>query len=221
MRKLLLLLMLLFLSACASGPPDPDLTLPCEHKLAADVVIDQHWLSRDDRWRLRQSALLELRGRKQPLEGFMVVDLKQQQLHLVAMNDMGVVFFELLVTATDQQLRRALPQLEQQRGLAEGIAAGLRRIYLQPQPRRDDQARMGTTSLRFWRPVADGDLVFEFDCSGQLRVTRRTGTDENWRVIYDDYPEGAGRQVPEKIVMYEIDHAVTLTVWQREVTLAP
>lgn len=211
----------LFFGGCAFLPAGTELAEPCERELSVDEVVDQHWLNRDDSWRIRQSALLELRGRKVPLEGFMVLDLAQQQLHLVAMNEMGLVFFELLVTATAEQLIRALPQLQQQRGLTAGIAGSLRRIYLSPRPRSQDQPRMEKTSLNLWRPLADGDLAFVFDCPGNLRETRRKTDHESWRVVYQDYRKVSDREIPGKIIMNNFNHAVTLTLWQREVTLEP
>ncbi|MFO7766669.1 MAG: hypothetical protein R6V33_09575 [Pelovirga sp.] len=211
----------LLLGGCALLPTGPELDEPCEGELSVDEVIDQHWLNRDDSWRMRQSALLELRGRKVPLEGFMMLDLGRQRLHLVAMNEMGLVFFELVVTATDEQLIRALPQLQQQRGLTAGIAGSLRRIYLSPRPRSQDQPRMEKTSLRLWRPLADGDLAFVFDCPGNLRETRQTTDHESWQVVYQDYRRVSGREIPGKVIMNNFHHAVTLTLWQREVTLEP
>lgn len=219
--RIMVVLTLLFVAACAPYPQRLDLREPCPQQLAADAVVAEHWLGAADTWRLRQSALLELRGRKFALEGFMILDLAQQRLHMVAMNDMGVVFFELIVTAEDQELRRALPQLQQQRGLAEGIAASLRRIYLEPQPQTTDPAQMYKTNLRLWRPLADGDLSFVFDCDGRLRETRQSSNTQGWQVVYENYQLIAERAVPEKIVMSDFHNAVTLTLWQREITLDP
>jgi hypothetical protein len=221
MKQVVLLLSILFVSACAPNPQRLVLREICPQDLSAARVIEQHWLNQADTWRLRQSALLELRGRKFPLEGFMILDLGAQRLHMVAMNDMGVVFFELMVTADDQQLRRALPQLRQQPGLAEGIATSLRRIYLKPRPQITDPAQMATTHLSLRRPVADGDLSFVFDCAGRLRETRLNSDTEDWQLIYDSYQRITERAVPEKIVMNNFHQAVTLTLWQREITLEP
>ncbi len=221
MKQVVLLLSILFVSACAPYPQRLVLREFCPQELSAARVIEQHWLNQADTWRLRQSALLELRGRKFPLEGFMILDLGEQRLHMVAMNDMGVVFFELMVTAEDQQLRRVLPQLQQQPGLAEGIAASLRRIYLKPRPQSTDSARMATTHLSLRRPVAAGDLSFVFDCAGQLRETRLNSDTEDWQLIYGSYQRITERAVPEKIVMNNFHQAVTLTLWQREITLEP
>lgn len=218
--RIMVVLALLIVAACAPCPPRQELREPCLQELSAGAVVAGHWLGATDTWRLRQSALLELRGRKLALEGFMILDLGQQRLHMVAMNDMGLVFFELIVTPESQELRRALPQL-QQPGLAEGIASSLRRIYLEPRPQITDSAQMHATSLRLWRPAADGDLSFVFDCNGRLRETRQSSAAQEWQVVYEDYQLIAERDVPEKIVMYDRQQAVTLTLWQREITLEP
>jgi len=219
--RIVLSLVILFSAACAPAPQQLDLNEICLQELSATEVTEWHWLNRADTWRLRQSALLELRGRKFVLEGFMVLDLGMQRLHMVAMNEMGVVFFELIVTPEDQELRRALPQLQQQRGLAEGIAASLRRIYLEPQPRRTDLAQMYKTSLRLRRSLTDGDLSFVFDCNGWLRKIRQRSENQNWQIIYENYQLIADRALPEKILVNDFRHAVTLTLWQREITLEP
>jgi hypothetical protein len=221
MIRILLLLTLLYVAACAPLPQRLDLREPCPQELTAAEVIEQHWLDRNDTWRLRQSALLELRGRKFALEGFMILDLELQRLHMVAMNEMGLVFFELIVTPEDQELGRVLPQLQQQPGLAEGIASSLRRIYLAPRPQTTDLAQMRSTSLRLWRPLADGELSFVFDCGGRLRETRQGSDRQDWQVIYENYQRIADRSVPDKIVMNDFQHAVILTLWQREITLEP
>lgn len=218
--RIMVVLALLFVVACAPYPQRLVLREPCPQELSAGVVVADHWLAAADTWRLRQSALLELRGRKLALEGFMILDLAQQRLHMVAMNDMGLVFFELIVTPEGQELRRALPQL-QQPGLAEGIASSLRRIYLEPRPQTTDSAQMRTTSLRLWRSVATGDLSFVFDCNGRLRKTRQRSATQEWQVVYENYQLIAERGVPEKIVMSDFQQAVTLTLWQREITLEP
>jgi len=167
--RLLLVVAVVFVTACAPSAQRLDLHETCALELSAPAVVQQHWLNQSATWRLRQSALLELRGQKIALEGFMVLDLGAQRLQMVAMNEMGVVFFELIVTPEGQQLRRALPQLQQQRGLAEGIGTSLRRIYLKPQPQTSDPAQMRSTNLRLWRLLADGGLSFVFDCEGRLR----------------------------------------------------
>ncbi|HMB16202.1 MAG TPA: DUF3261 domain-containing protein [Pelovirga sp.] len=221
MRPIISLLMLLLVAACVPSPQSLDLREICSQELSAATVAEQHWLNQADTWRLRQSALLELRGRKFAFEGFMMLDLSEQQLHMVAMNEMGVVFFELIVTPDDQELRRVLPQLQQQRGLAEGIAASLRRIYLKPQPQTTDLAQMQPTRLSLSRPVVDGNLSFVFDCDGRLRAARSRSDTQDWQVIYENYQGITDRPVPEKIVMNNFQQAVTLTVWQREITLEP
>jgi len=219
--RIMVVLALLFGAACAPYPQQLELHEPCPQELSAGAVVADHWLGAADIWRLRHSALLELRGRKLALEGFMILDLVQQRLHMVAMNDMGLVFFELIVTPEGQELRRALPQLQQQSGLAEGIASSLRRIYLEPQPQKTDSAQMDKTRLHLWRPVTAGDLSFVFDCNGRLRETRQSSSAQEWQVVYENYQLIAERGVPEKIVMKDLQQAVTLTLWQREIRLEP
>lgn len=212
---------LLLLAACAPVMPEVQLSDHCSETISTVAAVNNHWLAQEDIWRLRQTALLEIRGRKIPLEGFMLLDLRSQRLHLVAMNEMGIVFFELLVTETEQELQRALAQLQEQPGLAEGIATSLRRIYLQPRPQPGDAYRQQSSYLRAWRFVPGGELNFIFDCSGRLRETRQTTDATRWRVQYQDYRIIEGRELPETIVMNDFQQGVTLTLRQSEVRLAP
>lgn len=218
MRQLLALGVLIFLAGCAATPRWAA-TEPCTEELSGATLVAEHWLQQSDIWRLRQSALLEIRGRKIPLEGFMLLDLRRQEIRLVAMNEMGIVLFELLVTPTREQLLRAVPQLQQQGGLAAGIAESLRRIYLVPRPQTGDYQQQRSTDLRLWRVIADQEINFIFDCAGQLRQTLNRSPSSHWQVLYQNYRGVDGRLLPEKIEMNDFQQGVSLILWQREVTV--
>lgn len=213
-----LLLATLALTGCAVPATRLQLTESCNESMSSAQVTADHWLAVPDVWRLRQSTLIEIRGRKIPLEGFMLLDLAQQQIRLVAMNEMGIVLFELLVTATSEELLRAVPQLQQQRGLAQGIADSLRRIYLLPRPHSTDYYQQRDTSLRLWRSTADEQIDFIYDCPGRLRMAAMSSDVSSWQVLYQDYRQVEGRQLPEQIVMNDYQHGVSLTIRQQEAT---
>jgi len=209
--------LLLILSACA--PVAPDLVLPegCPARSSAQELLAGHWLLRPAVWRLRQSALLEIGSRKIPLEGFLRLDLERREARLLAMNELGVVLFDLQVADDGQQLLRAVPQLQQQPALAQGVAQSLRQIFFRPQPQEDDLLEEHGNSQRLWRPLPGGSFGFLFDCRGDLRETRLKAESGDWRVVYDLYRPFDGARLPGEIVLNDFRHRVKLSLWLREV----
>jgi hypothetical protein len=216
MRSLILSL-ILFITACA--PTSPPLILPenCRAELAAEQLVARHWLAQSGIWRLRQGALLEIGPKKLPLEGFLRLDLKRQEARLLAMNELGVVLFDLQVTADGEQLHRAIPQLQQVEGLAQGVAKSLRQVFLLPQPEATDRLENFGNSQKLWRSVAGGKLQFVFDCDGNLRETRLKAGQDDWRVVYDQYRPFGEFYIPMQMVMNDYRRGVKLSLWLREV----
>jgi hypothetical protein len=180
-------------------------------------LLKGHWLLQPGVWRLRQAALLELGGRKLPLEGLLHFDTVRREARLVAMNEMGLVLFDLELDAQGQQLHRALPQLQQQAGFAIGVAASLRRIFLQPRPLASDHLQPRESTQRLWRPLPGGSLDFNFSCAGDLLETRQVADSGDWRLRYSDYQALAGRRIPQQIVFNDYQYGVKLSLWLREV----
>ena len=221
MLRNILLLACLTLTACVPSTPPLQLAENCRAELTAEQLVARHWLSRSGIWRLRQGALLEIGSKKMPLEGFLRLDLQQQEARLLAMNAMGVVLFDLQVTAEAEQLHSAIPQLQQVQGLAQGVAKSLRQIFLLPQPEEQDQLENRGNSQRLWRPQPGGSLGFIFDCQGDLRETRQLAATDDWRVVYDQYQAFDEFYLPMQIVMNDYRRNVKLSLWIREVKQEP
>lgn len=209
----------LFLILCACVPTSPPLTLPenCRADFKAEQLVGRHWLTQAGIWRLRQSVLLEIGLRKIPMEGFLRLDLNRQEARLLAMNEMGVVLFDLTVTADDEQLHRAIPQLQQRQGLAQGVAKSLRQIFLIPQPGILDQLENHKNSQRLTRSEGTNKLEFTFDCQGDLRETRLIGEQDDWRIVYSQYQPFGVDSLPMQIVLNDYKQSVKLSLWIREV----
>jgi hypothetical protein len=173
-------------------------------------------LQQDGIWRLRQSALLELGSKKVPLEGFLRLNLQTREARLVAMNEMGLVLFDLQVTEQEEQLHQAVPQLQRVKGFAKGVAKSLRQIFLLPRPMPGDKLQNRGNSQRLWRLQPDGSLGFIYDCQGDLRESRMVSLEENWRVGYNNYRNFSGERLPEQIVLNDYQHALKLTLWIHE-----
>ena len=218
MVRVIVLCIFLALSACVSAKPPLQLPENCRAEFVPSQLVASHWLLQPTIWRMRQSALLEIGRKKIPMEGFLRLDLKRQEAHLLAMNEMGIVLFDLQITADGQQLQRVLPQLQQVNGLAQGVAQSLRQIFLAPQPRATDQLENRGNSLRLWRTLPEGSLGFVFDCLGDLRESRQLAETGNWRVAYNQYQSFGMSRVPEQIIMNDYLHSVKLSLWLHEVT---
>lgn len=209
-------LLLLSLAACAPGTPPQQLPDNCQAEASSVQLVTANWLNHQQIWRLRQVTLLEVGGQKFPLEGFLRLDLIRGEAHLVAMNEVGLVLFDLLVTRTEQHLQRAVPQLRQIHGFAAGVAQSLRQIFMHPLPRADDQLENRGNSQQLRRMLADGTLDFRYDCRGDLRTVRLQTKDDDWRVAYDHYRQFDGSRVPEQIIMNDYQQRLKLSLWIRE-----
>ncbi len=211
------LLLLAVLIGCVPTTPPQQLPQNCSADATVEQLLDESWLNRGEVWRLRQLTLLEVGPKKIPLEGFLRLDTARGEARLVAMNEMGVVLFDLSVTKDGQQLERAIPQLQQVKGLAAGIARSLRQIFLQPHPLKTDALEKLDHIQRLRRGVPGGSLHFTFDCDKKLRIARFSGDSGDWRVAYDNYQWCSGCSVPQKIVMNDYRHGVKLALWIQKV----
>lgn len=208
--------------ACAPRVPLLQLETDCRATQTQSELLAGHWLGQGGIWRLRQGALFELGSKKIALEGFVRLDLLRQQARLVALNEMGLVLFDLEVTKEDQQLKRALPQLRQYPGFERGVALSLRRIFLDPQPQAEDRFENQGNSQRLQRTGSDGgQLSFLFDCNGDLRQTRQQSEQDDWQVVYDQYLVVGAARVPQQIVLLDRRYGIKLSLWLQEAKEEP
>ena len=221
MLRFFFLLVLLGLVSCAPTTPPQQLPDNCQADAVPAQLLAANWLQQSGTWRLRQVTLLEIGSKKIPLEGFLRLDLARGEARLVAMNEIGLVLFDLLVTEKGQHLQRAIPQLKKRKGFASGVAQSLRYIFLQPQPQVGDRLENRGNTQRLWRVLPGGSLGFVYDCRGDLRTTRFEANSGNWRVAYDDYRQFGESRLPEQISMNDYRHGVKLSLWIREVKQEP
>lgn len=203
------LLVFFLLVACA--PPRP---LPPE---AAARVLADSWATDDQVWRLRQTALFEMRGAKVPLSGLLRLDNGRRQARLIGLNDLGVKLFDISVTPEGEEVHYLFPELTRFPGAGEAIAASLRRIYLTPQPLPSDQVTAAGEGWRLQRQTAAGSIEFHFDRERHLRQKRTRGEGEDWRVRYADYRLAAGRELPGLAALDDFQGGYRLTLWLDEV----
>ena len=217
MKRVGLSILLMMLVSCMPVTPPQQIPYNCRADATLEQLRAENWLNQSGIWRLRQATLLEVGRKKIPLEGFLRLDLKQRNARLVAMNEMGVVLFDLLVTENDQQLKRAIPQLQQMKGLAIGVAQSLRHIFLFPQQQTSSHLENNGNLQRLWQKLPGGSLSFNYDCRRDLRYIRVTADGEDWRVAYDQYQLFGSERVPQQITMNDYRHGVKLSLWISEV----
>ncbi|MCA1796428.1 MAG: DUF3261 domain-containing protein [Geobacteraceae bacterium] len=216
---------LLLLSSCAPATPRLDLPSGCSADTSKQKLVRNHWLNQGQIWRLRQSALLEIGTRKTALEGFVRLDLKQREVRLVALNEMGLVVFDLHVDAHSEELMRALPQIHEIEGFATGVGNSLRRMFLAPRPRLGDNLEHRGHYQRLvqsgFTENADEELEFIFDCAGNLRRTRLQSAAAKWQVLYADYRayalESGDVAIPARIVLHNPERRMKLTLTLNEI----
>jgi hypothetical protein len=200
----------------------------CRATATHEELVRQHWLNGSHIWRLRQSALLEIGMRKSALEGFVRLDLEQHEVRLVALNEMGLVVFDLRVDANSTELVRALPQVREIEGFATGVGASLRRMFLAPRPGINDGLEHHGHYQRLLRsaylePEAheEGRVEFVFNCAGNLHRTQFNAPDARWQVVYADYRDyvqGDERvMIPQRIILHNPQRRMKLTLSLNEV----
>lgn len=206
----------LTLLACAPVERSVPATV-CTSRPDLKQMYTGNWLQQPGVWHLRQSVLLELGPRKIPLEGLLRLDTLRHEARLVAMNEMGLVLFDLQLDQQGQTLLRGMPQLQKQPGFAVGVAKSLRQIFLSPLPETSDQLELYPDSQQLWRALPGGRLTFTFSCSGDLRETRKKAETDDWRTVYSDYQPLAGSNIPQHIQFNDYRHRVKLSLWLGEV----
>lgn len=214
-RLLICLLISMPLFACVPFV-QPTKSVDCTSRSSQQQMLTGHWLQQPAVWRLQQSALLELGPKKIPMQGFLQLDTAQREARLLAMNEMGLVLFDLQLDEQNHRLNRAIPQLQKQPGFAIGVAGSLRRIFLRPAPLASDQLQLRQTTQRLWRLLPGGSLGFVFSCEGELQETQQVADFGNWRVRYLDYQTFADQSIPQQIVFDDYQHGVKLTLWLQE-----
>ncbi len=209
-------LLLLSLTACVSATPPQHFPKNCLAQASIVQLLEENWLNQAQVWRLRQATLLEAGGKSFPLEGFLRLDLLQGDARLVAMNETGLVLFDLQVTRSDYHLHRAIPQLREVDHFAKGVAQSLRHIFLPPQPQEDDLLENRENIQQLSQISNHRNVDFSYDCQGDLRTIRLKGEDGNWLVAYDEYRSFDNSRIPTQIIMNDYRQRLKLSLWVRE-----
>lgn len=206
----------LLLGGCASIPFEQPLPTPTRALTPAELAAAD-WRAAPGVWRIRQSGLFELRGRRLPMEGFLEVDNDGRRVRLVALEGLGLKLFDLTVTVDGVEVHHLLPDLAKDPRLAEAVAASVRRIFLAPRPDAGDRLEIRKRDYRLTRPSEER---VEFLFGGEpplLLETRVRGAAGDWRVGYYQYRAAAGVPIPEGILLQDRRAGYRLTLWLESV----
>jgi hypothetical protein len=147
----------------------------------------------------------------------MELDPRGRRARLVALEGMGLKLFDLTVTADGVEVNHLIPDLRRHPGLAEAVAASVRRIFFQPQPVPTDRLEIGSREYRLRRTGTD-EINFVFGGDPPLLLEKRSlGPAGDWWVGYYQYRELGGRQIPEGIFLQDRRAGYTLTLWLESV----
>ncbi len=207
----LLLVSLVLLAGCAMKSSLPDGPL-CVEGSGGQRVGNDSWLQQDRNFVLRQSVLLKIGWKKIALDGYLQVNPVRHEARLVALNEMGIVLFDLSIDDTTAHFNRALPQLEEQRGADEQVAASIRKVFFSAD--WSDGAQQFFLGNAY-EMAAPGQRRYFFDCNGQL--SRIADGDNSWTVDYKNYSDFRGTAVAKEISLDDRRNHLQLSLWVREI----
>ena len=147
-------------------------------------------------WRIRQVVLIEFGEASFPVQGYLEFNTVTRTVRLVALDDFGVTFFKLTVTADGESVDYMLPMVPRGEEVGRSVAASLRRIYLEP---AGAAPGMGATRL-------------EAGPAGQI-ISAAPRSGGGWQVRYEDYRDVDGIPVPLGI-SYGERGGVSITIRQ-------
>ncbi len=212
-RYIPLVLLAATVAGCSAVPfqrPELVATRP----VAVESLLDGHWLLDSGVFRLRQSGLFQLGWKKVPVEGVAQLDTAKKTVRLVAMNAMGVKLFDLQISAREVETHHLLPQFAQHPRFVEAVATSVRRIFLEPQPRRADRLERAADRYVVRRRDKEQELRFVFGSRQDVLLeTRSRGRNEDWQVRYYEYRRLGEQWVPGGIVLEDDAAGYRLTLW--------
>jgi hypothetical protein len=212
-RRIALCALVLLSSACSTVPFRSTEMVPAEPATAKELV-DGLWDAGRGNFLIRSTAVFDFRGIRVPLTGVMKLDTARKSARLVGMNDMGVKLFDLAVDRTSSQPLFVVPDLARYPGFAEAVAASLRRIFLAPEPARDDALAIAPKSYRLTRFQDGAQLSFVLGGRHvQLLEKSARGLNDRWRVRYYEHQWQALRAIPRGIVLDDDMAGYRLTLW--------
>ena len=191
---------LLFLSliACAQK-------LPADSSKNGDAVskaVAGSWLMRPAVYRLRQSATLEYRDKKEILEGFMELDTQKNRAHLVIFTALGVTLLDIEIGGHSFKITQNSAACDsRKRRFAKAVAGAVQHIFLSLKEGKQQNSDSPPLQIRFSGSPAE--------ISGLSPKVPHP----DWEVSYRDYHEYPCGRLPQKIILKSRKPNYNLTLW--------
>ncbi|MDH4100730.1 MAG: DUF3261 domain-containing protein [Nitrospirota bacterium] len=205
------------LTGCAASlfaPPGPEQVDPA---MTAERLARLAWIAQPGVYRLRQTVLFEFNGSRVPIVGVMKLDYHERRARLVAMNDLGMKLFDLIVDENGEDLNSLLPDLAKIPRFGEAVAASVRRIFLAPLPDPKDTLLFGKDRYLLKRHWRDGEIRFTFG-GGDTRLLETTVAVEgsDWKAEYFEYGITGDVVYPRGIILHDRLAGYRLILWIEE-----
>ncbi|MFO7596604.1 MAG: hypothetical protein R6W92_09710 [Desulfocurvibacter africanus] len=209
-------LALLALTGCGSFRIDPTWERLSENQVQA--LAARQWNEAPGNWHIQQTVLLESRGHELLMSGFVRLDMAARTARVVAMNSLGVKFFDLEVSEQSQTEHFVAPDLRRFPEVATMLAESVRNIYLVPRLSADTPiwlAPYGPVAKASWQE----NPVFVFLDPATAEPVRKMSPERFWTVDYKDYAQAGDRLFPSTVVYTHTRAGLRLTLKTNKATL--
>jgi len=216
--KAFLLLTLVLITGCAGTPFKATPGVALDRTLTTCQLAHHAWPEQNRRYRVKQTVLFEMRGAKVPMTGLMDLDTRQGSIRLIAVNDLGVKFFDLQLNHENETLHYLLPELARFPDFDKVVARAVRRIFLTPRPDGNENLRYRKQRYLMTRHDAETLTRFEFGGNGaQLLAIEQSGPEQDWRIDYFEQRGTSAPAAPGGILLQDRHAGYRLTLWLDEV----
>jgi hypothetical protein len=189
-------------------------------ELTAETLASKVWTSRPGVRYLRQAALFEFHEVKVAADGLLRLDPASGSARLVALNEMGVKLFDVTVTRGSLTENFLLPELAKAKGLSASLAACLRAVFLDYEPRPADKLTTRAETYELSRTESGGRLTSTFSGFETLLLKEYSGADQSWTVRFSDYRRAEDLWVPGHTVFTDRRAGYRVSLWLKEVKSA-
>jgi len=212
-----LVLLLALLAACTSIPFEATPRVPVSVGLDAVQLATRSWPEEGRRYRIRQTVLFELRGARVPMTGLMDLDTMRGSARLVAVNDLGVKFFDLELDRDGETLHYLLPELARFPGFDRVVAEAVRRIFLAPRPDGDETVQRETDRYLLLDSGGGGETEYAFGGPDTRLLAIEHDGEAPWRLDFYQYRSENGVLAPAGVILQDRRAGYRLTLWLDEV----
>ena len=196
--KLNLILFPVLLALISCSPVTPIRT-PQTESLTAPLPASC-WLLQPVTYRFRHSAEIEYQDKKELIEGFMELNLKQNRAHLVIFTALGVTLLNLEIKPHSFTFADTGSHNKREQRFAAAVAGSVQKIFFSLKNCNDPKSQI------------------KADFRGTSGSTELTGLDEkqsdpDWFVTYSNYHSYPCGRLPQRISLQNHRPEFKLTLW--------